>query len=121
MTQRVGPSEGDLLLEYSRQPKCRVLEVDGLCTVENTDTRPSDDDGYSMEAGLRWNLLYAGLDAPVRVQILAGAQRSDVLALLKRIRRSLKRDWESLTRMDGSEWQQSAPADDTPKICNPFD
>jgi hypothetical protein len=95
-----------LLEEYSRKEVRRLVQIDGFQAGTGDDVMRTDEDGHCLMAGEDYALLNIGASPhlPVRVQACEGADKQEVLTLLRKITAWVERDWDSLrTRFAGEE------------------
>lgn len=91
------PSVQQLLEQYAQKPIQRFLQVDAHDTskVERGYLVP-DRDGDCLTACLSYDLRASGEWLPVRVQIVPGADREQVLRMLQKIQGWLAEEYEAL-------------------------
>ncbi len=82
-----------LLEEYSRKPVRRLIQIDGHRTEGDSAMHP-DEEGHCLMAVEDYGLYnIAGTsELPVRVQIHEGADKQEVLSLLRKIADWVERD-----------------------------
>jgi hypothetical protein len=83
-----------LLEEYARKTPTRLIQIDGHRTEGDSVMHP-DEDGHCLMYGEEYELRNIGASAllPVRVQIWEGANKDEVLALLRKATDLVEREF----------------------------
>jgi hypothetical protein len=102
------PSKLDLLRENARKPVRRLVQFDCWRAEAHSPATP-DDDGHVIMRAETYEL--RNTDFPLRVQIQPGADRDEVLAMLRKVTAWLEREWFGLLR---SGFADLPPDEDLP-------
>ncbi len=104
-----------LLEEAAAKPVQRLLQVDGHRAAADSVMQP-DEDGHDLMAGETYELRKSGDWVPVRVHIHEGAEKGEVLALLRKITAWLEKDFDAIHGHATGKESTERPPDDPPPL-----
>ena len=103
--------KGELIADACAKPVRLLIQYDGWPQHEADGLIESDGDGHCLFEKLTWELRRT--DIPVRVCINPQrTSKAEVLELLKKIRRWVKRDWERHRRAASEDERLNQPDSD---------
>jgi hypothetical protein len=94
-----------LLEEHAKKKPVRLVQIDGHQVNGGDDVMHPDEDGHCLMGGEAYELrnLSGSRHLPVRVDIYEGADKQEVLALLRKIAAFVERHWDELRGLDNSK------------------